>query len=266
MTRPNLLDVAARRVVVLDGAMGTGIQQRDVPAEDYRGCENCSEVIVLSRPDVLTDIHRSFLSVGSDGVLTNTFGGSKLTLGEFELADRTREINRLAAQIARKACADFEKPDRPRFVIGSVGPGTKLPSLLQATWDRLLDGYTEQVRGLLDGGVDAILVETCQDILQAKCAIVAATDAMNELGVKVPILCTVTIETTGTMLIGTEIGAAVTALSAYEQVSGIGLNCATGPQEMGEHVRYLCEHCDRPLIVQPNAGLPSSSTASLTTP
>ncbi|MCH8966615.1 MAG: methionine synthase [Planctomycetes bacterium] len=256
MDRPDLLVVARERVVVLDGAMGTAIHQADLSMSDYRGCENCSEVIVLSRPDIVLDIHRSFLAVGCDAVLTNTFGASKLLLSEFGLAEQAYEINKRAAELAREACREFEKPGQPRFVIGSIGPGTRLPSLQQTTWDELVDGYTEQARGLLDGGVELILIETCQDLLQAKSAIVAVIDAMKEKGREVPLLCTVTIETTGTMLVGTEIGAALTALSTYEQVIGIGLNCATGPQEMSEYVRYLSRHCDRTLIVQPNAGLP----------
>ncbi len=141
-------------------------------------------------------------------------------------------------------------------MVGSIGPGTRLPSLGETTWDELVKSYREQARGLIDGGADVILVETCQDILQAKSAIVAATDAMNDAGSRVPIFCTVTIETTGTMLVGTDIAAAVVALQAYDQVAAIGLNCATGPQEMGEYVRYLARHCERPLMIQPNAGLP----------
>ena len=254
--RPNLLDLARQRIVVFDGAMGTSVHNYDLSLADYDGLENCVDVIVQTRPDVVREIHRSFYAVGCDAVSTNTFGASKLVLGEFGIADRTYQLNRTAAALAREAAAEFEKPSQPRFVVGSIGPGTRLPSLQQTTWDILVDSYCEQVRGLLDGGVDAILVETCQDILQAKAAIVAATDAMAEKGRSVPVFCTVTIETTGTMLVGTDIAAAVVALQAYEQVAGLGLNCATGPQEMSEHVRYLAGNCDRLLVVQPNAGLP----------
>jgi 5-methyltetrahydrofolate--homocysteine methyltransferase len=256
MTHPDLLDVIRQRVVVFDGAMGTSLHRLELPLSDYRNLENCTEILVLTRPDAVCDVHRSFLAVGCDGVGTDTFGANKIVFDELGLAGQTYEINKRAAQIARQACREFAKPTRPRFVIGSIGPGSKLPSLLQASWDELVDSYCEQTRGLLDGGVDAVIIETCQDILQAKAAIVAATDAMIEKQRRVPILCTVTIETTGTMLVGTDIAAALTALEAYEQVGAIGLNCATGPQEMSEHVRYLSAHCDRPLIVQPNAGLP----------
>jgi len=251
-----LLQLAAEKIVVFDGAMGTTVQQLDLPVSDFDGRENCTDILVATRPDAILDIHRSFLAVGCDAVLTDTFGANKVVFADFDLVERTRELNRRAAELAQEACREFARPDRPRFVIGSVGPGTRLPTLGQTTWDFLVDSYTEQVRGLLDGGVDAVLIETCQDILQAKAAIVAAIDAMAERKQRVPILCTVTIETTGTMLVGTEIAAAVTTLETYREVAAIGLNCATGPQEMSEHVRYLSRHCDRPLIVQPNAGLP----------
>ncbi len=251
-----LLDALQDRVLVFDGAMGTSLQQRDLTLSDYMGLENCTDVITESRPDVLLDVHRSFYSVGCDAVLTNTFGANKLVFDEFGIIEKTYSINKQAAEIAREASREFAKPTQPRFVVGSIGPGTKLPSLGQTTWDVLLDSYAEQSRGLLDGGVDAILIETCQDVLQAKAAVVAASDAMAEKGCYVPLFCTVTIETTGTMLVGTEIAAALTTLQAYDQVAGIGLNCATGPQEMSEHVRHLSHACDRLLIVQPNAGLP----------
>jgi 5-methyltetrahydrofolate--homocysteine methyltransferase len=255
MAKP-LLDILKERVLVLDGAMGTTLHLRNLPLSDYDGLENCSEVLVLTRPDVVGEIHESFLAVGCDAVMTNTFGASRHVLAEFDLQERTREINRRAAEIAREACAKHATSAQPRFVIGSMGPGTKLPTLGQIDWDTLLASYTEQARGLLDGRVDALLVETCQDLLQAKCAIVACIDAMAELDLEVPIFCTITIETTGTMLVGTEALAALVALSAYPQVQVFGLNCATGPQEMSEHVRVLSESCARPVLVQPNAGLP----------
>ncbi len=256
MSTSKLLNLIKQRVVVFDGAMGTSLQAFDLPLVDYQGLENCSEILTVTRPDVITEIHRSFLSVGCDAVLTNTFGANKVVLDEFDLTNRTHELNVKAVELARQACNSFSTADKPRFVIGSIGPGTKLPTLGQTTWNTLLDSYTEQARGLLDGGVDALLIETCQDILQVKSAIVAAIDARREKGIDVPIFCTVTIETTGTMLVGTDIAAAVTALRAYPEVAGIGLNCATGPVEMGEHVRFLGTHSDRILIVQPNAGLP----------
>jgi len=251
-----ILDILKKRVVVFDGAMGTSIHSHDLPLSDYNGLENCSEILVLTRPDIISEIHESFLAVGCDAVLTDTFGASKLVLGDFDIADKTREINARAVQIARDACNKYAAPDKPRFVIGSMGPGTKLPTLGQATWDVLLDSYTEQARGLIDGGVDVLLVETCQDILQAKCAIMACTDALAEIGADIPIFCSFTVETMGTMLVGTDTMAALVALDAYPQVAAIGLNCATGPQEMSEHVRMLSANSNRLLMVQPNAGLP----------
>ncbi len=250
------LSLLRERVLVLDGAMGTFIHARDLTLADYDGHENCVDVVSLTRPDVLLDIHRSFLSVGCDAVMTNTFGASKLTLGEFGIAARTFEMNQAAARVARRAADEFSRPAQPRFVVGSMGPGTKLITLGQTHWDEMLDSYAEQARGLLDGGVDALLVETCQDILESKCAIVACMDAMRDKGRAVPIFCTVTIETTGTMLLGTEIAAAVTMLNTYDPVAAIGLNCATGPQEMSEYVRYISRNTDKLLLVQPNAGLP----------
>lgn len=256
MSSSRLLDTLRERVLVFDGAMGTYTHKLHLSLSDFEGHENCPEILNATRPDQILGIHRSFLSVGCDAVLTNTFGCNKIVLAEFGIADRTRELNKKAAEIAREAVASFDKSNRPRFVIGSVGPGTRLPSLGQTDWDTILDSYTEQARGLLEGGIDAFIIETCQDLLQAKSAIVAATDAMAEKKIHVPIFCTVTIETTGTMLLGTEIGAAMVALEAYDQVVALGLNCATGPQEMSEHLRYLSAHSNRLLIVQPNAGLP----------
>jgi len=250
------LDALNERVLVFDGAMGTTIHALDLPLDDYQGLENCNEILVRTRPDVIRRIHESFLAVGCDAVETNTFGGSRLTLGEFGLAEQTRPLNRLAAEIARQACDAFSTADQPRFVIGSVGPGTKLITLGQIDWDPLHESLAEQVRGLLDGGVDALIIETCQDILQAKCAIVAAQDVMAERGHEVPIICSFTVETTGTLLVGTEPAAAVTALEAFDAVKVIGINCATGPQEMAEHVRVVAGMTDRFVAVLPNAGLP----------
>ncbi len=245
------------RILIVDGAMGTSVHARDLSIDsDYQGHENCAEILADTRPDVIEDIHASFLSVGADCIETDTFGGSKLTLAEFGLQDRTYELNQKAAQIGRRCADRFSTPAKPRFVFGSMGPGTKLPSLGHATFDDVEDGYAEQARGLLDGGSDALVVETCQDILQAKAAICGATLAMHATSREVPLIVTITIEVTGTMLVGTEIAAALTALEAYPQVKVIGLNCATGPQEMSEHVRHLGRHCDRHLAVLPNAGLP----------
>ncbi len=253
------LQALAERVVVLDGAMGTSIHAHDLDVErDYCGCENCPEVLLRSRPELIRSIHESFLAVGCDAVETDSFGGARHVLGEFGLDPETFELNRLAAAVAREACERFSTPDRPRFVVGSLGPGTKLITLGQIGWDDMLASYGEQARGLIAGGADALLIETCQDLLQIKCAINACLGALDEAGRAtddVPILVSVTIETTGTMLLGTSIEAAAAALSRYP-IASLGLNCATGPTEMAEHVQYLARHWPRHVSVVPNAGLP----------
>ena len=252
-----LINCLRDRVLVIDGAMGTTIHAHDLSLEkDYRGCENCSEILNESRPDVIESVHHSFLGAGVDCIETNTFSANKIVLDEFGLRDRAYALNRAGAEIARRAADAFATPDRPRFVLGSIGPGTKLPSLGHTTFDLLEDSYAEQARGLLDGGVDAFIMETCQDLLQAKAAICGATRVMEAEGRPLPIIVLVTIEVTGTLLVGTEIGAALTILETYPQVQVIGLNCATGPQEMSEHVRYLGHQCTRYVGVVPNAGLP----------
>ena len=256
-----LLRQAARRVLFFDGSMGATIQSLALDIErDYLGRENCVDVLVRSRPDIVQDIHESFLAVGADAVETDTFGASQHVLAEFddELVSWTRALNKQAAQIARAACEKHSTRDKPRFVVGSMGPGTKLISLGQITWDRMLDSYAQQVRGLLDGGVDALLIETCQDLLQIKCAINACLKALDERGkgpTDVPIMVSVTIETTGTMLLGSEIATAIHALKPYP-ISSLGLNCATGPVEMAEHLKVIARHWDRLISVMPNAGLP----------
>jgi 5-methyltetrahydrofolate--homocysteine methyltransferase len=243
------------RVVIFDGAMGTSIQDRNLTPDDFEGKDGCNEYLVLTRPPVVREIHASFLAVGCDAVETNTFGASRLVLAEYELADRAYEINRAAAELARSVAADFSTPSHPRFVVGAIGPGTRLPSLAQIGFDDLAAMYTEQARGLIDGGAHVLLIETCQDLLQAKAAIAACHDAMRSAGIGLPLMVQVTMESTGTMLLGTEIGAALTALEAYE-LDVIGLNCATGPQEMVEHIRYLGRHCRKAISCLPNAGLP----------
>ncbi len=261
------VDILKKRVLVFDGAMGTQVHKLPLDVQrDYLGRENCPEVLNLSCPRAIQTIHENYLRAGADVVETNTFGGSKLVLVEFDLMDRCREINRTAAEIARRACeaVEAEQPGRKCFVAGSLGPGTKLVTLGNTTWDIMLDSYTEQVRGLLDGGVDALLIETAQDILQVKCAINACVDALAERGLKpllpdgrgdVPIMAQVTIETTGTMLLGTEINAAAVVLEPFP-IFSLGLNCATGPTEMTERVHWLGRHWPRHISVQPNAGLP----------
>ena len=243
-------------VLLLDGAMGTQIQGADLKVEeDYWGQENCSEILNLSRPDFIRDVHKKYFAAGSDAVETNTFGGSVVTLGEFGLEEKAFEINKKACELAHEAIAEFASDGRTRFVIGSVGPGTKLPSLGHISYDELEASYLTQMEGLIAGRADAILIETCQDPLQIKSAINAARIAFAKTGMHLPIMAQVTIETTGTMLVGTDIAAATTILDAMN-VDIMGINCATGPQEMAEHVRYLAKNWRKKISVLPNAGLP----------
>ncbi|HVZ94552.1 MAG TPA: homocysteine S-methyltransferase family protein, partial [Phycisphaerales bacterium] len=249
----------SRRVLVFDGAMGTSIHKCDCDLHrDYLGKENCTEILVRTRPDVIQGIHESFLSVGADVVETDTFGANKLVFAEFDLVPETFELNKLAAEVARAACDKHSTKDKPRFVAGSMGPGTKLLVLGHTTWDEMIESYVEQVRGLVAGGVDVLIIETCQDILQVKCAINACLRGLELAGKTtddIPIMVSVTVETTGTMLLGTEISAAAEALRGYPILS-LGLNCATGPQEMTEHVHWLGRNWPRHVSCLPNAGLP----------
>ena len=241
--------------------MGTSLQScSDCATEDWMGRENCSEILTRSRPDMIGRIHESFLEAGADCVETNTFGANLLVGAEFdqEVVAMTRDLNREGAQIARQACERYSTPDKPRFALGSMGPGTKLVSLNHTDWDAMLASYTEQARGLIEGEVDAFLIETCQDLLQVRCAVNACIAALEEQGrslEEIPIMVSITIEATGTMLLGTDIAAAVDALRMLP-ISSLGLNCATGPVEMTPHVSYLCKHWDRHVSVVPNAGLP----------
>ncbi len=254
--RSDLLQQAlASRVVVADGAMGTMLQAADPSLEDMQGHEGCNEVLNVTRPDIVRSVHDAYLEAGADLVETNTFGANVGNLGEYDIAHRVHELAEAGARIARQAADAWSTDARPRWVIGSIGPGTKLPSLGHATYASLRDGYADQVAAMVAGGVDLLLIETVQDLLQAKAAVVGARRAMAAAGVSVPVYVHVTVETTGTMLLGSETPAALTVLRGL-RVDGVGLNCATGPAEMGEHLRHLSRHADMGLSVMPNAGLP----------
>jgi 5-methyltetrahydrofolate--homocysteine methyltransferase len=253
----DFLQTVKERVVVYDGAMGTNIQFRNPGVDDFWGKEGCNELLVLSRPDIIQDIHASFFKVGCDVVETNTFGSTRVVLAEYELQDKTAELNIAAARLAKEVAQQFSTPGHPRFVAGSMGPTTKLPSLGHITFDNMAAAYEEQAAALIDGGVDVLLVETSQDLLQAKAALVGVFDAMQKAGKRLPVTVQVTLEATGTMLLGTEIGAALTALEPFD-VDVIGLNCATGPVEMNDAVRFLGANSSKQVSVLPNAGLPQN--------
>jgi 5-methyltetrahydrofolate--homocysteine methyltransferase len=253
----DFLQTVRERVVIYDGAMGTNIQKRNPTLDDYWGKENCSEVLVLSRPDIIRDIHADFFKVGCDVVETDTFGGTGIVLGEFGLADRVAEINLAAVKIAREVAQQFSTKAKPRFVAGSIGPTTKLPSLGHIKFDDMVASYVEQALALIEGGVDVLLIETAQDLGQAKAAVVAVFEAMQKVGKRLPVTVQVTLQESGTMLLGTEIGAALTALEPFD-VDIIGLNCATGPVEMNDAVRFLGANSTKHVSVLPNAGLPQN--------
>lgn len=257
MASKSFLEVLKEKVIIFDGAMGTSIHSMNLTLDDYMNFENCPEILVESRPDAIKQIHASFFDVGCDIVETDTFGGSPVVLAEFDLQDRAYELNKKAAEIAREVASSYK--DKPRFVSGSIGPTTKLPSLGHISFKAMRHAYAEQVRGLIDGGVDCLQFETGQDLLQAKAAILAMLDTMRQLGKRIPIITQVTIEAPpmGTMLVGSDISAALTTLQNFD-VDVIGINCATGPSEMLDPVRYLCGNTSKYVSVLPNAGLPEN--------
>ncbi|MFB6807793.1 methionine synthase [Streptomyces sp. NPDC056387] len=251
-----LREALATRVVVADGAMGTMLQAQDPSLEDFQQLEGCNEVLNLTRPDIVRSVHEAYFAVGVDCVETNTFGANFAALAEYDIPERNFELSESGARIAREVADEYTaKTGRQRWVLGSMGPGTKLPTLGHIDYATIRDAYQVNAEGLLSGGADALLVETTQDLLQTKSSVIGARRAMEALGVSVPLICSVTVETTGTMLLGSEIGAALTALEPLG-IDMIGLNCATGPAEMSEHLRYLARNARVPLSCMPNAGLP----------
>ncbi|GGP63100.1 methionine synthase [Streptomyces abikoensis] len=251
-----LREALATRVVVADGAMGTMLQAQDPTLEDFQQLEGCNEILNITRPDIVRSVHEAYFSVGVDCVETNTFGANHTAMAEYDVADRVYELSEAGARIAREVADGFTAEDgRQRWVLGSIGPGTKLPTLGHIGYTTLRDGFQANAEGLLAGGADALIVETTQDLLQTKSSILGARRAMEATGVEVPLLCSMAFETTGTMLLGSEIGAALTALEPLG-IDMIGLNCSTGPAEMSEHLRYLTRHSRIPLLCMPNAGLP----------
>lgn len=266
--RPSLLTRIDQGVFIVDGAMGTSLQQADLQVEDFRGLDGCNELLVETRPDVVRGIHASFLNVGCDAVETNTFGAFSVVLDEYGIGERAHALNLRAAQIAREAvqAVEAESPDaKPRYVLGSVGPGTKLPTLGHIGYRDLRDAYLPQMLGLIEGGVDAIQIETCQDLLQVKAAIEAARQAFVTLGSELPLLVSITIESNGAMLMGTDVQAAAAALRPLG-IDVLGFNCATGPEEMARHVETLTRYGPARLLAMPNAGLPQNVDGELVYP
>ncbi|MBI2767325.1 MAG: methionine synthase [Chloroflexi bacterium] len=260
-----LLHRLRERVLFSAGPIGSTLLSFNLKPADftaYAGTDReethdgCPEWLNVANPAVLHRIYRMFYAAGCDAVDACSFGANEIVLAEFGLAARTRELNRLAAQVINEVRDAFATPEWPRYSFGTIGPGTKLPSLGQATWDELVHSYHEQALGLIEGGIDVLKVETCQDLLQTKAALAGCADAMAEAGVRLPVIASVTIETTGTMLLGSDIACALTVIEALDTVDIIGINCATGPEQMVEHVRYLAENSRRPVFVGPNAGLP----------
>ena len=252
------LETLNERIVVFDGAMGTNLQVQNLTLDDFGGLrfEGCNENLLVTRPDAVEKVHAGFLEVGCDVIETNSFNGTPVDFAEYDIADKAYDMNVLAARLAKRVAADFATPTKPRWVAGSMGPGRKLPTLGHISFKDLRDAYRVQVAGLLDGGVDLLIVETCQDLLQTKAALSAIFSVFSETHRRVPVIAQVTIEVFGTMLNGTEISAALTALAPFP-IDIIGMNCGTGPRHMTESIRYLCENAPLPVSVLPNAGLPS---------
>jgi 5-methyltetrahydrofolate--homocysteine methyltransferase len=254
----DFLETLKERIVVFDGAMGTNLQVQNLTLEDFGGLrfEGCNEHLLITRPDAVENVHTAFLDVGCDVIETNSFNGTPVDFAEYDMADQTYDMNVRAASLAKRIASDYTTKERPRWVAGSMGPGRKLPTLGHIGFLELKAAYAEQVRGLLDGGVDLLIVETCQDLLQTKAALAAIFSHFETHRVRVPVIAQVTIEVFGTMLNGTEIGAALTALAPFP-IDVIGMNCGTGPRHMTESIRYLCENAPLPVSILPNAGLPS---------
>ncbi len=246
-------------LIIFDGGTGTSFQNLNLNADDFGGkeLEGCNENLVLSSPEVVEKVHNSFLEAGCHVIETNTFGASSIVLDEYDIADKAYEINKNAAFIAKKAAAKYSSVDKRRFVAGSIGPTTKLPTLGHIDFDELKQSYKEQIYGLIDGGVDLLLIETCQDVLQIKSALLASKEILESKNIDIPLMVSITMETTGTMLVGSDIASALTILEPFN-IDILGLNCATGPEQMKEHIKYLSENSPFAISCIPNAGLPEN--------
>src|SRR5213595_2612549 len=255
----NFLDSLKERIVVFDGAMGTNLQVQNLTLDDFGGLrfEGCNEHLLITRPDAVDNVHTGFLDVGCDVIETNSFNGTPVDFAEYDMADQAYDMNVRAASLAKRIASDYSTKEKPRWAAGSMGPGRKLPTLGHISFVDLKAAYGEQVRGLLDGGADLLIVETCQDLLQTKAALAAIFEEFESSKRRVPVIAQVTIEAFGTMLMGTEIAAALTAIEPFP-IDVVGMNCATGPQQMSENVRYLCQNSKFAVSVIPNAGIPEN--------
>lgn len=256
----SLLEILNERILIFDGATGTNLQTQNLTSDDFGGEQynGCNEYLLISKPSAMEKVHVDFLQAGADVIETNTFGSASIVLAEYGLQDRAYELSKLGAELAKRCAQSFSSKEKPRFVAGSIGPTTKLPSLGHIDFESMRKAFYDQMAGLLDGGADLFCIETCQDILQAKIALCAAQDLFKERKKKIPVIVSVTVETTGTMLMGTEISAALTAIEPFDIVDIVGMNCATGPKEMSENIRYLCQNSPKPVFCMPNAGIPEN--------
>ena len=258
-TKNYILETIKKRPLIIDGAMGTQLQQREdkIPKEAWQGNEGCNEILNVTAIDIMEEIFHAYLTAGADLITTNTFGSFAWVLEDYQIADRAYELTRAGAEIVKRKCTEFSTPEHPRFCLGSVGPGTKLPSLGHITYDEMYEGYTEFCIALIDGGVDVFLLETAQDPLQIKAALHACQEASRQKGVDIPIMVSVTIELSGTMLIGTDAATIATILEPFDILS-LGFNCGTGPEQVLKHVKTLSELWHKPISVHANAGLPQN--------
>jgi 5-methyltetrahydrofolate--homocysteine methyltransferase len=252
-------DMLREKILVFDGATGTHLQGQNLTADDFGGehLNGCNEILVVSRPSAVQNVHRDYLEAGCDIIETDSFGSSSVVLAEYDIADRAYELSFASARLARELAQSYSTPAHPRFVAGSMGPTTKLPSLGHIGFRAMADSYGVQAKGLVEGGADLLCVETCQDVLQTKAALYGIFSYFSEARRRVPVIVSITVETMGTMLLGTEVGAALVSLEPYD-IDVIGMNCATGPMEMSEHIRTLASASPKPLFVMPNAGIPEN--------
>ena len=253
----NIKNIINEKVLIIDGAMGTQLQISDIKSEEwfYEGedLEGCNELLNLTAPHILRNIHDNYAKAGADLLTTNTFGSMPWVLDEYDIGKTSYELSKLGAQLVKESCVKYSTPQKPRFVLGSVGPGTKLPSLGHIKYDEMYEGYKIMAQGLADGGTDIFLLETCQDPLQIK----AALHALNDAAPHIPIMVSVTIELTGTMLIGTD-AQTIAAIMAPFNILSLGFNCGTGPKQVHKHIKTLSEVCKFPISVHANAGLPQN--------